>query len=36
MDDADLQAVLSAAPFFQLKFTLRPGMGRARSFAARR
>ena len=36
MDDADLQAVLSAAPFFQLKFTVRPGLGRDRSFAARR
>ena len=36
MDDADLQTVLSAAPFFQLKFTLRPGMGRDRSIAARR
>jgi hypothetical protein len=36
MDDADLQTVLSAAPFFQLKFTLRPGMGRDRAFAARR
>jgi hypothetical protein len=36
MDDADLQTVLSAAPFFQLKFTLRPGMGKDRSFAARR
>ena len=36
MDDADLQTVLSAAPFFQLKFTLRPGLGRDRSFAAHR
>jgi hypothetical protein len=36
MDDADLQTVLSAAPFFQLKYTLRPGMGRDRAFAARR
>src|SRR6201981_1867387 len=36
MDDTDLQAVLSAAPFFQLKFMLRPGLGRDRSFAARR
>jgi len=36
MDDVDLQTVLSAAPFFQLKFMLRPSMGRDRSFAARR
>jgi len=36
MDDADLQTVLAAAPFFQLKFRLRPGMGRDRAFAARR
>jgi hypothetical protein len=36
MDDADLQTVLSAAPFFQLKFTVRPGLGRDRYFAARR
>jgi hypothetical protein len=36
MDDLDLQSVLSAAPFFQLKFALRPGMGRDRAFAARR
>jgi hypothetical protein len=36
MDDTDLQAVLSAAPFFQLKFTVRPGLGRDRYFAARR
>jgi len=34
MDDADFQSVLSAAPFFQLKFTLRPGLGRNRAFAA--
>lgn len=36
MDDMDLQAVLSTASFFQMKFTLRPGMGRDRAFAARR
>jgi hypothetical protein len=36
MDDVDLQTVLSTAPFFQMKFTLRPGMGRDRAFAARR
>ncbi len=36
MDDVDLQGVLAAAPFFQLKFTLRPGMGRDRAFAAGR
>jgi hypothetical protein len=36
MDDLDLQNVLSAAPFFQLKFTLRPGMARERAFAAGR
>lgn len=36
MDDLDLQSVLSAAPFFQLKFSLRPGMGRDRAFAASR
>lgn len=36
LDDADLQTVLSAAPFFQMKFTLRPGTGRDRAFAARR
>ena len=33
LDDSDLQSVLSAAPFFQLKFTLRPGLGKERSFA---
>jgi hypothetical protein len=36
MDDLDLQNVLSAAPFFQLKFTLRSGMARERAFAAGR
>jgi len=36
MDDVDLQSVLSAAPFFQLKFKVRPGMGRESAFAARR
>jgi hypothetical protein len=36
MDDVDLQTVLAAAPFFQLKFMLRPGRGRDRAFAARR
>jgi hypothetical protein len=36
MDDVDLQTVLSAAPFFQLKFMLRAGMGRDRAFAVRR
>jgi hypothetical protein len=35
LDDADLQNVIAAAPFFQLKFSLRPGMGQERSFAAR-
>jgi hypothetical protein len=34
LEDADFQSVLSAAPFFQMKFTLRPGMGQERVFAA--
>lgn len=33
-DDAEFQAVLAGAPFFQLKFRLRPAMGRERRFAA--
>lgn len=36
LDDGDLQHVLSGAPFFQMKFTLRPGMGKERSFAVGR
>ena len=36
LDDVDLQTVLAAAPFFQLKFTLRSGRGRDRAFVARR
>jgi len=33
-DDTELQQVLNVAPFFQLKFTLRAGMGRNRSRVA--
>jgi len=33
LDDADLQSILSVAPFFQIKYSLRPGVGRERAFA---
>jgi hypothetical protein len=34
-DDAEFQSVLAAAPFYQMRFSLRPGLGRERVFAAR-
>jgi hypothetical protein len=34
LDDADFQGALAAAAFFQIRYTLRPGVGRERSFAA--
>lgn len=33
LDDVDLQQVLCAAPFFQIRFMLRPGAGQERSYA---
>ena len=33
LDDGDFQHVLSTAPFFQMRFTLRPGASRERSYA---
>jgi len=33
LDDGDLQHVLSTAPFFQIRFTLRPGASQERSYA---
>ena len=33
LDDADFQHVLSTAPFFQMRFTLRPGASQERSYA---
>ena len=33
LDDGDLQSVLAAAAFYQIRYTLRPGIGRERSYA---
>ncbi len=33
LDDADFQSVISAAPFYQIKYRLRPGIGKERSYA---
>jgi len=33
LDDGDLQSVLAQAPFFQIKYSLRPGVGRERLYA---
>ena len=33
LDDADFQNVLSVAPFYQIKYRLRPGIGKERSYA---
>jgi hypothetical protein len=33
LDDTDLHSVLAQAPFFQIKYSLRPGLGRERSYA---
>jgi hypothetical protein len=33
LDDADFQHVLSTAPFFQMRFSLRPGASQERSYA---
>lgn len=33
LDDADLQHVLSTAPFYQMRFMLRPGAGQEHSYA---
>lgn len=33
LDDADLQSVLAVAPFFQIRYNLRPGIGKERSYA---
>ncbi len=33
LDDADFQGVLSAAAFYQIKYSLRPRLGRERSYA---
>jgi hypothetical protein len=33
LDDADFQSVLAVAPFFQIRYTLRPGIGKERSYA---
>ena len=33
LDDGDLQHALSTAPYFQIRYTLRPGAGRERSYA---
>ena len=33
LDDGDLQHVLCTAPFYQIRFTLRPGAGQERSYA---
>ena len=33
LEDGDLQSVLAQAPFFQIKYSLRPGIGRERLYA---
>ena len=33
LDDGDLQSVLAQAPFFQIKYSLRPGVGREHLYA---
>jgi hypothetical protein len=33
LDDGDLQSVLAQAPFFQIRYSLRPGVGRERLYA---
>jgi len=33
LEDADFQSVLAAAPFYQIKYSLRPGLGQERSYA---
>ena len=33
LDDGDLQSVLAQAPFFQIRYSLRPGVGRERFYA---